>query len=184
MINKYIKKLKSEFSLYKIDGYIIPKNDNFFSENVKIDRLKSISNFSGSAGFAVILKSKNLLFVDGRYTIQAKKQAGKQFKIYEIPAYLPKNILKNKTLGFDADMLTKFQLNYFFGNNLSLKPIKKNLIDKIFNFKLIKKKNFFQFLTLLQEKITFQKSLKFQGKLKEINQTIYIFLPLKMSLGF
>ncbi len=143
MINKYIKKLKSEFSLYKIDGYIIPKNDNFFSENVKIDRLRSISNFSGSAGFAIILRSKNLLFVDGRYTIQAKKQAGKQFRIYEIPAFLPKNILKNKILGFDSDMFTKLQLNYFFGNNLSLKPIKKNLIDKIFNFKSSKKKEFY-----------------------------------------
>ena len=37
------------------------------------DRLKFISNFSGSAGFAVILKNKNYIFVDGRYTIQAKK---------------------------------------------------------------------------------------------------------------
>ena len=28
-----------------IDGYIVPKNDNFFSEYVKHDRLKIISNF-------------------------------------------------------------------------------------------------------------------------------------------
>ena len=44
----------------------------FFTEQVKYDRLKLISNFSGSAGIAVILKKINYLFVDSRYTIQAK----------------------------------------------------------------------------------------------------------------
>ena len=54
IINK-IKKVVSDFQKYNIDGYIVPKNDNFFSEYVKHDRLKIISNFSGSAGFAIIL---------------------------------------------------------------------------------------------------------------------------------
>ena len=51
-------KLNKLLSKYNIDGYIIPKNDEYFNEytdNSK-DRLKFISNFSGSAGFAVILK--------------------------------------------------------------------------------------------------------------------------------
>ena len=55
----------------------------------KPDRLKTISNFTGSAGLAVILKKKNFLFVDGRYTIQAKIQSGKFFKILEIPKFWP-----------------------------------------------------------------------------------------------
>ena len=58
-----IKKLKDKFKLYGIDGYIIPKNDDYFTEYSKINRLKIISNFSGSAGLAVILKSKNYLLV-------------------------------------------------------------------------------------------------------------------------
>ena len=75
----------------KISGYIIPKNDEYFNEYIdeSIDRLKFISNFSGSAGFAVILRHKNFLFVDGRYTIQAEKQAGKKFKIITIPKKFP-----------------------------------------------------------------------------------------------
>ena len=66
-------KLRKLFDKYNIDGYIIPKNDEYFNEYVvpSKDRLKFISNFSGSAGFAIILKNKNFLFVDGRYTIQA-----------------------------------------------------------------------------------------------------------------
>ena len=66
---------------FKIDGYIIPKNDEYFNEYIhpSKDRLNFISNFSGSAGFAIIFKNTNYLFVDGRYTLQAKKESGKKF---------------------------------------------------------------------------------------------------------
>ena len=90
-----IKKLKEFFKSLKIDGYLVPKNDEYFNEYIheSKDRLKFISNFSGSAGFAVILKNINYLFVDGRYTIQAEKQAGKKFKIITIPKKLPKDVI-------------------------------------------------------------------------------------------
>ena len=54
---------------------MVPKNDEFFGEYVdeEHDRLKYISSFSGSAGYAIILKNNSYLFVDGRYTLQAKK---------------------------------------------------------------------------------------------------------------
>jgi len=58
MIDKRIKLLKSKFIQHKIDGYIVPKNDEFFSEFAIKDRLKIISNFNGSAGLAIILKKK------------------------------------------------------------------------------------------------------------------------------
>ena len=127
---KKINKLKREFSKYNIDGYIIPKNDEFFSEYTKHDRLKLISNFSGSAGIGIILKNKNYLFVDGRYTIQAKKESGKLFKIIQIHKYLPHKILKNICLGFDPKLFTKAQINFYFGKNIYLKPIERNLVDK------------------------------------------------------
>ena len=62
-----IEKLKKIFKREKIDGYIVPKNDEFFGEYVPDhnDRLNFISNFSGSYGLALILKDKNYLFVDG-----------------------------------------------------------------------------------------------------------------------
>ena len=68
-----IKKLKQTFKKEKIDGYIIPKNDEFFGEYIPDhnDRLRYISNFTGSYGFSLILKNKNYLFVVGRYTLQA-----------------------------------------------------------------------------------------------------------------
>ena len=47
-----IKKLIKYFNIFALDGYIIPKNDEFFGEYVqeRNDRLKYISSFSGSAG--------------------------------------------------------------------------------------------------------------------------------------
>ena len=131
MIKNRIKLLIKKFSKYNIDGYIIPKNDEFFSEYAAIDRLKTISNFDGSAGLAVVLKKKNYLFVDGRYTIQAEIQSGKLFKVVEIHKFLPHKILKNLTLGFDPNLHTKKQLFGYFGKSLDLKQINNNLVDEI-----------------------------------------------------
>ena len=57
-----IKELRKLFKKFNLDGYIVPKNNNFFGEYVPVteDNLKYISNFTGSAGFAIILKKKKL----------------------------------------------------------------------------------------------------------------------------
>ena len=133
-----INKLRKIFFREKIHGYIIPKNDEFFGEYVSRykDRLNYISNFSGSYGFSLILKNKNYLFVDGRYTLQAKKECGKVFKIITFPKKMPSDILRNKKLiiGFDPKLFTKKTIGIFFGKNkCKFKPIKYNLIDKIWN---------------------------------------------------
>ena len=147
-----MKKLREILSKQKIGGYIIPKNDEYFNEYVhdSKDRLKFISNFSGSAGFAVILKNKNYLFVDGRYTIQAKRQSGKNFEIITIPKMFPKHVLKSKKkiiLGYDPKLHTEKQLNYLFKiKNVDLKPINLNLIDSIWSKKPKEKLKKFFFL--------------------------------------
>ena len=132
-----IKKLKQNFKVHNIDGYLIPKNDEFFGEYVleQNDRLKFISNFSGSYGFCLILKKKNYLFVDGRYTLQAKKQCGKFFNIITMPSKMPNKIFKNQKykIGFDPKLFTQKTLKLFFkGINFNLTPISFNLVDNLF----------------------------------------------------
>ena len=83
-MKNYIQELRSKFKKYEIDGYVIPKNDDYFTEYSKLNRLEVISNFSGSAGLAIILKNKNYLFTDGRYTIQSKIESGKNFKFMDL----------------------------------------------------------------------------------------------------
>ena len=135
-----INKLRKFFNSFAIDGYLVPKNDEYFNEYVSEsrDRLKFISNFSGSAGFAIILKNKNYLFVDGRYTIQGQIQSGKKFKIITIPEKFPRDVLKTKKIkiGFDPKLHNEKQLNFLFNiKNITLIPINKNLIDMIWSKK-------------------------------------------------
>ena len=138
MIKNRIDILKKKLSQYNIDGYIIPKNDEFFSEYAANDRLKNISNFTGSAGMAVVLKKKNYLFVDGRYTIQAKKESSKYFQIIEIHKKLPGAVIKDFTLGFDPQLFTTKILKRYFLNKNKLISIDNNLIDEIYKKKFNK----------------------------------------------
>jgi Xaa-Pro aminopeptidase len=131
-----IKKIKKLLKIFDLDGYIVPKNNNFFGEYVPAsdDNLKYISNFTGSAGFAVILKNKNYMFVDGRYTTQADIQCGDQFQICTIPKEYPFDIFKDKklNLGFDPKLHTENSLNRLFDNIFTnLRPVNKNLVDLI-----------------------------------------------------
>ena len=136
-----MKNFKNLFKRYKIDGYIVPKNDEYFNEYVhkSMDRLRFISNFSGSSGFAVILKNKNYLFVDGRYTIQARNQSGRQYKIITIPKKLPRDVLKNHrniVLGFDPKLHTERQIKLLFKiKKVNLKSIDLNLVDMVWHKK-------------------------------------------------
>ena len=142
MIRDSINALKKKFKDYQIDGYIIPKNDNYFSEYASNDRLKKITKFSGSAGIAVILKKINYLFVDGRYTLQANQESSKYFKIIEIHKKFPNKIIKNLNLGYDPSLFTRNTLKKYFSNN-NVVAINNNLIDQIFKFNKIKTKPFF-----------------------------------------
>tara|TARA_Y100000590_G_scaffold109706_1_gene125029 strand:+ start:4112 stop:5809 length:1698 start_codon:yes stop_codon:yes gene_type:complete len=165
MINKRIKLLRKKLNEYNIDGYIIPKNDEFFSEYAAKDRLKIISGFTGSAGLAIILKNKNYLFIDGRYTIQAQQQSGKNFKVIEIHKFLPHKVLKNLTLGFDPNLHTHKQLNIYFKKKVMFKQINKNLVDDIYYIKKNESKNFFS----LNTKIAGE---NFKSKIKKVRSIL------------
>ena len=150
MINKNIKRLRDQFKNYNIDGYVIPKNDEFFSEYTVKDRLKFISNFTGSAGYAIILKNKNYLFVDGRYTIQAKIESGKNFKIVDYKKIVNTRIFKNLNLGIDPKLFTSNQIKSFFLKNNKVTIVNLNLIDNILKTKGKKLSPFYS----LDKKIT------------------------------
>ena len=142
-MNNKIKTLRSKFKKYGIEGYIVPKNDEYFTEYSKINRLETISNFTGSAGLAVILKNKNYLFTDGRYTIQSQMECGKDFKIIDSQKLINCNLFKNITLGADPKLLTHNQVSKFFQKNNKIRFVDNNLIDEIKSKKIIKNFPFF-----------------------------------------
>jgi Xaa-Pro aminopeptidase len=142
-MNKEIRELRKKFKKYNIDGYIVPKNDEYFTEYSKINRLKIISNFSGSAGLAIILKDKNYLFADGRYTIQSEMESGKYFKIISYEKIINCNLFKNFTLGLDPKLFTREQIKNYFLKYNKVKFLSNNLIDEIKTQKVINNAPFF-----------------------------------------
>ena len=171
-----INQLRNILNKQNCNAYLIPKNDEYFGEYVpkNKDRLKFISGFTGSTGLALILKNKSYLFVDGRYTLQAKKEIHKDFKICEIPKIKPHYILKNLnkeiTLGFDPKLFTSNTLKNIISNSsIKLKPINNNLIDAIWKNKTKVNNNKFY---ILEEKYHGENYL---NKISKVNK----FLKLK-----
>ena len=174
MKNK-IKILRSKFKKYGIDGYVIPKNDDYFTEYSKINRLKIISNFSGSAGLAIILKNKNYLFTDGRYTIQSQIESGKDFKIISYEKIINCNLFKNLTLGIDPKLFTYHQIKKFFEKKNKIKFININLIDEIESKKINDKIPFFSLNKDITGESYNSKINKISNYLKK-NKSDYLFV--------
>ena len=136
-----LNKLKKVLIKKNIDAYLVPKNDCFFNEFIKTgnDRLRYVSNFTGSAGTALILHKKNYLFVDGRYTIQAKQESGHLFSIIDISkinisSFLKKNYTNIK-IGFDPNLFRFQAIKNILKEKINLVSIEKNLIEQVWKDK-------------------------------------------------
>ena len=68
--------LREELKKRGLDGFIIPRTDQHQNEYVpkSEERLAWLTGFTGSWGVAVALQNAAALFVDGRYTTQAREQ--------------------------------------------------------------------------------------------------------------
>ncbi len=174
-MKKNIQTLRKKFEKYKIDGYVIPKNDDYFTEYSKINRLKIISNFSGSSGLAIILKNKNYLFTDGRYTIQSQLESGKNFKIFGFEKLINCSLFKNLTLGIDSRLFTHSQINNYFLKNNKIKYINNNLVDEIKKEKVNFKIPFFSLDKNIVGESSNSKINKISKYLKK-NKSDYIFI--------
>ncbi len=89
-----------------LDGVLISRSDPFLSGYYPPykNRLKKVTGFSGSEGVALVLKDRGILFVDSRYTEQAKGQSS--FEVFEVPrdtrlSLWIKENMGNKKIAFD-----------------------------------------------------------------------------------
>src|SRR5471030_1333997 len=101
--------LRSELAKRGLDGFVVPHSDEHQGEYLpaRAERLAWLTAFTGSAGAAVVLKDKAVLFVDGRYTLQAAAQTDTGLieprdLVAEGPqGWLPDNLPKDAKLGYD-----------------------------------------------------------------------------------
>ena len=68
--------LRAALAADGLDGFVVPRADVHQGENVAPcdARLAWLTGFTGSAGTCVVLRDRAALFVDGRYTLQARAQ--------------------------------------------------------------------------------------------------------------
>jgi len=69
--------LRREMAAQGIDAFLVPRADRFQGEYVapRDERLAWLTGFTGSAGFAAVVREGAGIFVDGRYRVQVRAQA-------------------------------------------------------------------------------------------------------------
>ena len=79
-----VARLRARIVQAGLDGFLVPRADEHQGEYVpaRAERLRWLTGFTGSAGAALVMADRALLFVDGRYTLQAATQVdGSTFAI-------------------------------------------------------------------------------------------------------
>ena len=121
------------------DAYIIPHGDQHNNEYIaeSDERIKFISNFSGSNGIGLVTQDVALMWTDGRYFIQIEKELYQGWKMKKmgqeesLTDYILKNLPKNKTIGMDFSLFTQGQAKQMKDKLKEYKFVdnKDNLID-------------------------------------------------------
>lgn len=134
--------LRATFQALGVDGIVIPRSDEHQGEYVAphSERLRYITGFAGSAGTALILKDRAILFVDGRYTLQAAQQTdGALIDIEDLVGvglghWLEKNG-QGLTIGFDPWLHTSGSIELLHqasaNAGFKLKALDANPVDAI-----------------------------------------------------
>jgi Xaa-Pro aminopeptidase len=140
---KRIASLRRLMAKARVAALLVPRADEHQGEYVPpcAERLKWLTGFSGSAGMAVIGRTKAALFVDGRYVLQAPAQVDtKTFQVLQIPEakvsdWLGKHVKRGAAVGYDPRLHTQGAIEEL-GKALDpagvkLQPIDANLVDAV-----------------------------------------------------
>ena len=116
-----LDELRVYLETLNVDGYIVPHGDEYQSEFIApyAERLAWLTNFTGSAGFSIILLDKAVLFVDGRYTLQAETEVDETLYAIRhvtnepVGIWLRESLSNNQRLGFDPHLHTPAQIKSY-----------------------------------------------------------------------
>ena len=137
-----VEKLRDLMAKAKIDALLVPRADEHQGEYVapSSERLKWLTGFSGSAGLGVVGRSAAVLFVDGRYVVQAPTQVDTRiFEVLQIPQnklheWLGKHVKSGGLVGFDPRLHTAAMIedlaNALKPKGIKLRAISGNPVDR------------------------------------------------------
>jgi Xaa-Pro aminopeptidase len=101
--------LRTELARRGLTGFLVPRSDRHQNEYVPAceQRLAWLTGFTGSAGVAIVLMHRAVLFVDGRYTLQVRDQVDTSIfaieHLVEMPPdrWIGENLTADDRLGYD-----------------------------------------------------------------------------------
>jgi Xaa-Pro aminopeptidase len=140
-----VKALRRELKARKLDGFLIPHSDEHQNEFLppSAERLRWLTGFTGSAGTAIVLENAAALFVDGRYTLQARDQSnGSIFEVLQIPEakaskWLTAKLPKGGVVGYDPKLHTIKEIGRLTESlgkaGITLSPQASNPIDLLWS---------------------------------------------------
>lgn len=131
--------LRSLLKERELDGMLVPRTDAYQSEYCAPydDKLEFISGFDGSAGLALILADRALLFVDGRYQVQARQQVNlEEFEIHHlhdepIHLWLRENLSAGKRIAFEPLLMVNSQYESLRTSGCDLVAVNDDPINEI-----------------------------------------------------
>lgn len=138
-----IKRLRGLLAEEGLQALLLPRGDEHQSEYVapSSERLRWLTGFSGSAGRAAVTRRHAALFVDGRYTVQARAECGGgQFEFPGIASthlagWLKEKLKSGDTVGFDPWLHTVAEIERLReavqSAGISFKPVRRNPIDAL-----------------------------------------------------
>ncbi|MBN9245110.1 MAG: aminopeptidase P family protein [Mesorhizobium sp.] len=140
-----VAKLRAWLAAHDLDGFIVPRADEHQGEYVppRAARLRWLTGFSGSAGAAVVLKDRAVMFVDGRYQLQVRQETDPAvFAVENLidnppAAWLKDNIGKGARIGFDPWLHTIAEVKALKASaakaGAELVPVAENPVDAIWD---------------------------------------------------
>lgn len=126
-----------------LDAFMLPRGDHHQSEYVApaYERLSWLTGFTGSAGMTVVTRRQAALFVDGRYTVQARRECGSGS--FDLPGiarsalvpWLRDTLKRDAVIGFDPWLHTVTEIERLRAalkpQGFVFKPVRTNLVDKL-----------------------------------------------------
>jgi Xaa-Pro aminopeptidase len=100
--------LRADLARRGLNGLIVPRADRFQNEYVppSAERLAWLTGFTGSAGVAIVLTRRAVIFVDGRYQVQVNEEIDSAvFSVAHLveqppPAWIEANLPAGTKLGY------------------------------------------------------------------------------------
>ena len=135
-----VKKLQNYLKKNNIDYFLLNRTDEFLGEYIApyAERLKWLTGFSGSAGRAIISQFSVILFVDGRYTVQAKEEINSKIislkHIKNYSSHLKKLTKLKLRIGIDPKLHSIKEVNSFKNYQSKIILLKNNPIDKLWTY--------------------------------------------------